>query len=87
MKCSAAENGMLDDFRSLLPDGGKVLISEEAADYRQKLAWLSQQLDATWTVSSAEAHEIENQAIYWFFELFDLEIRARNSATRAFCHP
>jgi hypothetical protein len=67
------ENGMLNGFRSLLPDGGKVLISEEAADYRPEMEWLSQQLGPAWTVGAAEEHEIENQAIYRFFELFDWE--------------
>lgn len=66
-------NGMLDGFRSLLPDGGKVLISEEAADYRPEMEWLSQQLGPAWQVAAAEEYEADDRAIYRFFELFDWE--------------
>ena len=33
-------SGMLEGFRSLLPEGGEVLVSEEAADCRLEMEWL-----------------------------------------------
>jgi hypothetical protein len=37
--------GMLDGFRSLLPDGGDIVISEEASTYRPEMNWVAAQLD------------------------------------------
>jgi hypothetical protein len=37
-------NGMLDGFRSLLPNGGDILVSEEAREYLPEMNWLAQQL-------------------------------------------
>jgi hypothetical protein len=39
-------NGMLDGFRALLPDGGDIVISEEASTYRPEMNWLAAQLNA-----------------------------------------
>jgi hypothetical protein len=39
-------DGMLDGFKSLLPDGGTVLVSEESADYRPEMDWLTRELGA-----------------------------------------
>src|SRR4051812_26702921 len=39
-------NGMLDGFRTLLPDGGDIVISEEASTYRPEMNWLAAQLNA-----------------------------------------
>ncbi|PYJ85801.1 MAG: hypothetical protein DME70_09010 [Verrucomicrobia bacterium] len=39
-------DGMLDGFRSLLPDGGDIVISEEASTYRPEMNWLAAQLNA-----------------------------------------
>ena len=70
---------MLEGFRSLLPDGGEVLISEEAADYRLEMEWLVQALNdlggGPWGTGSAEEFNAENptSALYRFFELFDWE--------------
>ncbi|HKP92991.1 MAG TPA: hypothetical protein VJS88_03770, partial [Chthoniobacterales bacterium] len=38
--------GMLEGFRSLLPEGGDVVISEEASTYRPEMNWLVAQLNA-----------------------------------------
>ena len=38
--------GMLDGFRSLLPDGGDIVISEEASTYRPEMNWVAAQLNA-----------------------------------------
>ncbi|MCX8496960.1 MAG: hypothetical protein ORN51_12335 [Akkermansiaceae bacterium] len=66
-------HGMLDGFRSLMPDGGSVLISEESADYRPEMEWLAGELGAAWQVVAAESYEPDGQAMYRFFELFDWE--------------
>ncbi len=66
-------DGMLDGFRSLLPDGGAVLVSEESADYRPEMEWLAGELGPAWKVLSAEEYEPDGRALYRFFELFDWE--------------
>ena len=63
--------GMLAGFRSLLPDGGAVVLAEESADYRPEMAWLTRQLGAPWEVVSAEAYTPDGRDVYRFFELFD----------------
>ncbi len=65
--------GMIEGFRSLLPEGGTVLVSDEAADYRPEMAWLTAQLGAEWTVTAAEEYEPDGRPLYRFFELFDWE--------------
>jgi hypothetical protein len=64
-------DGMLDGFRSLLPDGGKILVSEEAADYRPEMQWLARQLGEAWQVAAAETCQPDGTPLYRFFELFD----------------
>ncbi len=66
-------NGMIDGFRSLLPDGGRVLVSDEAGDYRPEMEWLTGQLGDAWKAVSAEEYQLDGQALYRFFELFDWE--------------
>lgn len=66
-------DGMLDGFRSLLPDGGSVLISEESRDYRPEMEWLTRELGDAWDVASAEGYDPNGQSLYRFFELFDWE--------------
>ena len=67
------EDGMVSGFRSLMPQGGAVLVSEEAADYRPEMVWLAQELGPAWSVESAEEYEPDGRAVYRFFELFDWE--------------
>ena len=64
-------NGMIDGFRSLMPDGGNILVSKESADYRPEMEWLAEQLGEIWQVSDAESWQPDGRAIYRFFELFD----------------
>ena len=64
-------HGMLDGFRSLLPQGGAVLVSEEAADYRPEMTWLTRQLGPAWDVVAAETYQPDGRDVYRFFELFD----------------
>jgi len=79
-------NEMLDGFRGLLPDGGDVVISEEASTYRPEMNWMAAQLNAKhpdhqWRVADAETYEPKpGRKVYRFFELFDLPNLPRLSA-------
>jgi hypothetical protein len=70
--------GMLDGFRSLLPEGGDIVISEEASTYRPEMKWVAEQLNKNnagfeWRVADAETYEPKpGRNVYRFFELFDL---------------
>ena len=70
--------GMLDGFRTLLPNGGDIVISQEAATYRPEMNWVVAQLnqkhsESNWRVVEAETHEpTPGRNVYRFFELFDL---------------
>ena len=71
-------DGMLDGFRSLLPAGGDIVISEESATYRPEMNWIAAQLNTRhpehqWQVQAAETYEPKNgRNVYRFFEMFDL---------------
>src|SRR5436305_1021646 len=71
-------DGMLDGFQSVLPNGGDIVISEEAATYRPEMEWIAARLkdrhrDLDWRVVAAENYEPrDGRAVYRFFELFDL---------------
>src|ERR1700746_1710776 len=41
------ENGMLDGFRSVLPNGGDIVISQESATYRPEIQWIAARLNQT----------------------------------------
>jgi hypothetical protein len=79
-------DGMLEGFRSLLPEGGDIVISEEASTYRPEMNWVAAQLcqrhpDFEWRVADAETYEpTEGRNVYRFFELFDLPNLPRISA-------
>jgi hypothetical protein len=66
-------DGMVEGFRSLLPDGGDILVSEESQDYRPEMDWLAGQLGDGWKTERAEEYEECGRDIYRFFELFDWE--------------
>lgn len=66
-------DGMLEGFRSLMPEGGTVLVSEESADYLPEMKWLVGELGAAWQVAAAEEYVADGQSLYRFFELFDWE--------------
>ncbi|HEV2095977.1 MAG TPA: hypothetical protein VGQ82_05695 [Chthoniobacterales bacterium] len=71
-------DGMIDGFRSVLPNGGDIAVSEESSTYRPEMRWLAAELNAIsaeerWNVVEAETYEPRNGAdVYRFFELFDL---------------
>ncbi len=70
--------GMLEGFQSVLPKGGDIAISREAATYRPEMEWIAAQLneknhDSSWEVFEAENYEPRTgRSVYRFFELFDL---------------
>jgi len=67
-------DGIADGFRSLMPDGGKVLVSEESADYMPEMSWLTEQLGADYELIKAELDRVSDDADrYRFFEWFDWE--------------
>ena len=63
--------GMVEGFRSLLPEGGTVLVSTESSDYRPEMEWLTSELGPAWSVAAAETYSPNGQPLYRFFELFD----------------
>src|SRR5205807_1888145 len=73
-----AADGMLDGFESVLPNGGDIVVSQEAATYRPEMEWIAARLkdrhhDLNWRVVAAENYEPQDgRAVYRFFELFDL---------------
>ena len=79
-------DSMLEGFRSLVPEGGDIVISEEASTYRPEMNWVAAQLHAKhpeheWHVADAETYEpVAGRNVYRFFELFDLPNLPRISA-------
>ena len=77
-KIIGGAEGMLEGFNSVLPNGGDIVISQEAATYRPEMEWtaakLSQHLTSkSWRVVATENYEPQDgRAVYRFFELFDL---------------
>ena len=71
-------DGMLDGFGSVLPNGGDIVISQEAATYRPEMEWIAARLkdrhrDVDCRVVPAENYEPrDGRTVYRFFELFDL---------------
>jgi hypothetical protein len=67
-------HGMIDGFRSILPEGADILVSDEAGDYRPEMDWLAKQLGPEWRTCAAEEYQPgDGRAVYRFFELFDWE--------------
>ncbi|GAA5496851.1 hypothetical protein Rhal01_03038 [Rubritalea halochordaticola] len=66
-------DGVPQGFRSLMPDGGRILVSEESADYRPEMEWLAQQVGADIQVETAESATAGDADTYRFFEWFDWE--------------
>jgi hypothetical protein len=75
-------DGILDGFRTVLPNGGDIVISQEAGTYRPEMEWVAERLNQTsnikhqpslWRVVPAENYvPPDGRAVYRFFELFDL---------------
>src|SRR5438128_11977161 len=61
-------NGMLDGFRSVLPDGGDIVISQEAATYRPEMEWMAARLKQTSNSPQGESirlADIKHQTSVW----------------------
>jgi hypothetical protein len=110
-KIIGGADGMLNGFRTVLPNGADIVISQEAATYRPEMQWVAARLNqrilhpgnsmlgksengasanpisslpaeagiehrtpsTVWRVVAAENYEPrDGQAVYRFFELFDL---------------
>lgn len=68
-------DGMLRGFESIFGHAKRVhiIVSEEAATYRPEMIWLSEQLGPRFTVRDTQFNDFaEGDAVYRFFELFDL---------------
>jgi hypothetical protein len=52
---------MLNGFRSLLPNGGDILISDEASTYRPEMNWVAAQLDAVAGIGDPGRAELRSQ--------------------------
>ena len=73
-----AADGMIEGFKAVLPNGGDIVVSEEANTYRPEMLWMAARLNERdpehrWEVVSAETYEPKpTRDVYRFFELFDL---------------
>jgi hypothetical protein len=71
-------DGMIEGFKIVLPSGGDIVVSEEAATYRPEMLWMAARLnernpEQQWRVVEAETYEpTSGRDVYRFFELFDL---------------
>lgn len=67
------DRGMFDGFASLFKEPRvDILVSEESADYRPEMEWISGEMEGDWQVHDAETYEVSDRDVYRFFELFDL---------------
>lgn len=68
-------NGMLTGFRGIFGDASKIhlMVSEESATYRPEMQWLATQLGEQFQVVDSSFTGVnDGEAVYRFFELFDL---------------
>lgn len=69
------KRGMLDGFAGIFGSAPRVriIVSEEAAAYRPEMEWLAAQLGDRFTVHDGQFADLTaGEAVYRFFELFDL---------------
>ncbi len=66
-------DGMVAGFSSVLAEGGAVLVSDEAGDYRREMEWLVREAGGGREVLAAEEYVPDERALYRFFEWFDWE--------------
>ena len=78
-KVIGGADGMIRGFESIFGDAKNVhvVVSEEAATYRPEMLWLAEQLNGlsqrTFNLQSSTFNQFaEGDAVYRFFELFDL---------------
>lgn len=67
--------GMFEGFAGILPEGGDIFVSEEAATYRPEMEWIAERLrerGVPFTLRGQDYPGPWSRAVYRFFELFDL---------------
>jgi hypothetical protein len=75
-KIIGGADGMIKNFARIFGDAAcvRIVVSEESATYRPEMEWLAGQMGSKFKVQSSTACEFnEGDAIYRFFELFDLK--------------
>src|SRR6202011_1110603 len=87
-KIIGGADGMLDGFQSVMPNGGDVVISQEASTDRPEMEWVAARFKERGLdlhAGAAENYEPQDRrAVYRLFELFDLpKIQAIEKALRA----
>jgi hypothetical protein len=68
-------DGMLRGFESIFGDAKnvRIIVSEEAATYRPEMEWVAAQIGSRFTVHDSRFNDFhDGDAVYRFFELFDL---------------
>ncbi len=68
-------DGMLKGFASIFGDAGRIhlVVSEESATYRPEMEWLAKQLGDRFAVRDSNfTGFVDDDAVYRFFELFDM---------------
>lgn len=65
-------SGMIDGFKSVLPNGGDVVVSAEAATYRPEMEWMARHLPGLAVRAAEDYTPTAGRDVYRFFELFDL---------------
>src|SRR6059036_3210987 len=58
-------DGMLDGFQSVLPNGGDIVISREAATYRPEMEWIASRLEGRAQSRLGTAQRPSLQALEW----------------------
>ncbi|HEX4342774.1 MAG TPA: hypothetical protein VH255_05255 [Verrucomicrobiae bacterium] len=74
-KLLGGPDGMLRGFESIFGDAKNIrlIVSEESATYRPEMEWLAAQLGSRFSVHDSKFNDFEEgDAVYRFFELFDL---------------
>jgi hypothetical protein len=74
-KVVGGERGMIDGFASIFGNAPTVhvVVSKESSNYRPEMEWMARQMDGRLQVRDAAVSGIpEGDAVYRFFELFDL---------------
>ncbi len=71
-------DGMVEGFASIVPGGGDIVVSEEAATYRPEMDYIAARMNEKfemgnkkWRVVDGGAREDWAERVYRFFELFD----------------
>lgn len=62
-------DGMLEGFRTVLPDGGDIVVSDESSTYRPEMHWVAAQLNAAhpehrWSVHKAETYQPQGGRVF-----------------------